>query len=82
VASAIVLQRHFGWKAGVPACAVAAYIGVSRLSQNKHYASDVVFGAAVGMVAGRAVTVGRGRARFEMAPFPAGAGIGFTLVQR
>jgi len=58
-ASATVLQRHFGWKVGVPAFAVATYVGVSRIQTQRHYASDVVFGAAIGIMAGRTVTLGR-----------------------
>jgi membrane-associated phospholipid phosphatase len=81
-ATASVLQRHYGWKAGVPAYGLAAYVAASRLSENKHYASDVIFGAALGIVAGRAVTVGHGASTFALMPIavPKGAGIGLTLV--
>lgn len=83
-ATATVLQRHFGWKAGIPAYAFATYVAGSRLQENKHFASDVIVGAALGIVSGRAVTVGRGRATFALAPFaaPGGAGVGLTLVGR
>jgi len=83
-ASATVLQRHFGWKAGIPAYAFATYVAGSRLQENKHFASDVLVGAALGIVSGRAVTVGRGRATFALSPFaaPGGAGVGLTLVGR
>jgi membrane-associated phospholipid phosphatase len=82
-ASATVLQRHFGWKAGIPAYAVASYVATSRIRDNRHYLSDVVFGAAIGMVAGRTVTIGRGDTRFALTPIAAssGGGIGFTLVK-
>ena len=81
-ATATVLQRHFGWKVGVPAYAFASYVAGSRLQENRHYASDVMVGAALGIVSGRAVTVGRGRATFAVSPFAAhgGGGIGFSLV--
>ncbi len=81
-ASATVLQRHFGWKAGIPAYAVAAYVAASRVQQERHHLSDVVFGAAIGMVAGRTVTIGRGDARFALAPtvVPGGGGVGVTWV--
>jgi membrane-associated phospholipid phosphatase len=81
-ATAAVVARHFGWKAGVPAYGLAAYIGISRLHESKHYLSDVLFGAAVGMVSGRTVTIGRGAATFAVAPFAArgGGGVSFTLV--
>lgn len=83
-ATAAVLQRHFGWRAGVPAYGLAAYVAGSRLQENRHYLSDVVFGAAIGMVAGRTVTIGRGPASFAVAPLaaPGGAGVSLTWVGR
>ncbi len=60
-ASAAGLRRHLGWKVGLPAYGVAAYVAASRLQENRHYASDVIFGAAIGIVAGRTVTVGFAR---------------------
>jgi membrane-associated phospholipid phosphatase len=79
-ATATVLQRHLGWKVGVPAYAVASYVAASRVQMKRHYLSDVAFGAAVGIIAGRTVTVGHGNARFAVAPVatPGGGGVGFT----
>ena len=79
-ATAAVLQRHLGWKAGVPAYGVAAYVAASRIQMKRHYLSDVAFGAAIGIMAGRTVTIGRGEARFAIAPAaaPGGAGVNFT----
>ena len=67
-ASATVLQRHFGWKVGVPAFAVASYVAASRVQEKRHFLSDVAFGATLGIIAGRTVTVGRGEARFAVSP--------------
>jgi len=55
-AAATVLQQHLGYKAALPTYAVATYVAMSRLHDNRHYASDVVFGAALGVVVGRSVT--------------------------
>jgi membrane-associated phospholipid phosphatase len=55
-AFASVLWRHLGWKAAVPTYTVASYVAISRLHENVHFLSDVVFGAAVGIISGRAVT--------------------------
>ncbi len=80
-ASATVLQRHFGWKVGVPAYAVAAYVAGSRLAERRHFASDVIIGAGVGIVSARAVTVGRGTSRFALTPTAVpgrGAGVALT----
>ncbi len=81
-ATATVLQSHFGWKAGLPAYAVAAWVGASRVQMKRHYVSDVIAGAAIGLVAGRSVTVGRGDMRFAVSPtiVDGGAGVNFTLV--
>jgi membrane-associated phospholipid phosphatase len=79
-AAATVLQRHFGWKAGAPAYALASYVATSRIHDKRHFLSDVTFGAAVGIVSGWAVTVGHGKAEFSVAPIATrgGGGIGFT----
>ena len=83
-ATATVVQRHFGWKAGVPAYAVASYVAASRVHAKRHFLSDVAFGAVVGVVAGRTVTVGRGRARFALSPAvsPNQAGVSLVLLDK
>jgi membrane-associated phospholipid phosphatase len=52
---ATVFERHYGWKLGAPAYALAATMGYSRLVRDKHYLSDVVAGAALGYIVGRTV---------------------------
>jgi hypothetical protein len=83
-ATATVLQRHFGWRVGIPAYGLAAFVGASRLQQNRHYLSDVIFGAAIGIVSGRTTTIGHGKAAFAVAPFGVGGGggVSFTLLPR
>jgi len=66
-AAATVLQRHFGWKLGIPSYALASYVGASRIQNRRHYLSDVTFGAALGVIAGRTATLGRQRA-FTISP--------------
>lgn len=53
-ATATSLAYAYGWKAGVPAYLLATAIGASRVSQNTHWISDVVSGAALGIYWGRA----------------------------
>lgn len=79
-ASATVLHREFGWKVGIPAYAVASYIGFSRIEHKRHYLSDVLFGAAIGMVSGRAIGINVGQKRFNMTPVaaPGGGGVAFV----
>lgn len=74
-AAATVLEQHLGYRAGVPTYLVASYVAMSRLHDNVHKASDVVFGAAVGIVVGRTVTW-HGR-NFYASPMllPGGGGI-------
>ena len=83
-AAATVLQRHFGWKTGVPAYAMASFVAASRIHEKRHFLSDVTFGAAVGIVSGWAVTVGHGKAQMSVAPIatPGGGGVGFTWTGR
>jgi membrane-associated phospholipid phosphatase len=80
-ATASVLHQELGWKAGVPAYAVAAWIGASRMEGKRHYFSDVVAGATIGILAGRSVTIGRGAAKFEISPLAAPGGIGVNFVR-
>ena len=54
-AAATVIERHLGWRKSVLGYAIASYVAMSRLHDNRHYLSDVMFGAAVGSIAGRTV---------------------------
>lgn len=80
-ATASVLQSDLGWKAGVPAYAIATWVAASRVQMKRHYVSDVVAGAAVGILAGRSVTVGRGSARFSLSPTVVPGGVGVSAVK-
>ena len=55
-AAATVLQQHLGWKWAVPTYTIASYVAMSRLVDERHWASDVVAGAAEGIIVGRSVT--------------------------
>jgi hypothetical protein len=54
-ALATVAQRHYGWKVGVPSYLAASAIGLSRIEYNRHYFSDVLAGATLGIITGRTV---------------------------
>lgn len=54
-ATASVLGSHFGWKVGAPAYAVGAFVSWARVRDGHHWLTDVVVGAAIGTIAGRAV---------------------------
>lgn len=68
---AAVASDYYGWKAGLPLYTLAGLIGWSRLDERDHDLSDVVFGAALGFVIGKAVS-GRqltGDSRIELRPW-------------
>ena len=67
-AAASVLARHYGWKAAVPAYLGASYIAASRVHDNRHYLSDVIFGSAMGIAGQRTVTLHAGRYGISFAP--------------
>ena len=48
--SAEFLRRRYGWSWGLPAYAVAGFVGYSRVDAREHYAGDVLAGAAIGAV--------------------------------
>lgn len=56
---ASVLQSMEGWQYGVPTYVAASAIAFSRLDANRHFLSDVVFGAALGSC------IGWGTSRFH-----------------
>jgi len=55
-AIATALERHLGWKGAAPVYVFSSYVASSRLHDNRHYLSDVIFGATVGIISGRTVT--------------------------
>jgi membrane-associated phospholipid phosphatase len=89
-ALAAVAERHYGWKVGVPAYALASVVGASRIQQDKHFLSDVVGGATLGYIVGRTVVRVNGRPQdassrgtaIEIAPLWAGGtrGVRLTVV--
>jgi hypothetical protein len=79
-AAATIIERHLGWKNAAVGYAIAAYVASSRLHDNVHYVSDVVFGAAVGTIAGRTVTQ-HGRETWAFAPAPVAGGYGLFFTR-
>jgi membrane-associated phospholipid phosphatase len=74
-ASAAVLERHFGYRASWPMFVIAGYVAASRLTDNRHFASDVLFGSALGMATGWTVVGRHGRETFSVYPVPVKGGI-------
>lgn len=53
--AAVILWDRYGAGAGIPAAAIAAFTALSRVTLEKHYPSDVIAGAAIGISVGLAV---------------------------
>jgi hypothetical protein len=85
---ASMLDEFYGPKVGVPAYAFASLIAYRMMDSGDHWASDVVFGAAIGWVVGH--TFGAKQRQLEIAGFKvlpytasnSGSVIGVNLVKR
>jgi membrane-associated phospholipid phosphatase len=53
--AASYFDTAYGHRVGIPLYGLAAFIGYSRLAQEKHYFSDVVAGATLGVIVGKAM---------------------------
>ena len=51
--AATIAHDLYGSKVSVPAYVLAGLTGLSRIHDNKHYLSDVIFGASLGIALGR-----------------------------
>lgn len=74
-ATASVLERHLGYRAAWPTFAIAGYVATSRLHDNRHYLSDVLFGSALGVATGWTVVGRHGRSNYTMTPVPLRGGV-------
>jgi len=77
-AFATALERHIHWRAAIPAYIFSSYVAISRLPANRHWLSDTVFGATVGIIAGRTVTRHGSKFPVVIAPMPQGVFVGYT----
>ena len=81
-ATASVLERHFGYRGAWPTFVIATYVATSRLHDNRHFLSDVLFGAAVGVSSGWTVVGRHGRSAFALEPVPVRGGMMVALTSR
>jgi membrane-associated phospholipid phosphatase len=81
-ATASVLERHLGYRGSWPMFLIATYVATSRLHDNRHYLSDVFFGAAVGVSSGWTVVGRHGRSAFALAPMPVRGGMMLALTRK
>lgn len=79
-ATASVLERHLGYRGAWPTFVVASYVAASRLHDNRHFLSDVLFGSALGIASGWTVVGRHGRSDYAVLPAPTRGGAMVTVV--
>ena len=77
-AKATINQEAAAW----PTLLIATYVAMSRLHDNRHFLSDVVFGSAVGISTGWTVVGRHGRSQFALTPMPIPGGMGVALSRK
>ena len=80
-AAASVIERHFGYRGAIPTMLIATYVGMSRLHDNRHYLSDVMFGSALGTATGWTIVGRHGRSEYALLPLPVRGGMGVQLAR-
>jgi membrane-associated phospholipid phosphatase len=80
-AAASVLERHLGYRGAWPTFVIAAYVATSRLHDNRHFLSDVLFGSALGIASGWTVVGRHGRSTYALIPAPVRGGMMVTLTR-
>jgi len=80
-AAASIIERHLGYRAAWPTLLVATYVATSRLHDNRHFVSDVVFGSAIGMATGWTIVGRHGRNEYTLLPVPVRGGFVLALTK-
>jgi membrane-associated phospholipid phosphatase len=81
-ALASVIDVMYGHKIGIPLYAFAGFIGFSRIVDNEHFLSDVLFGAVLGTVIGRTAAgfyKKKQNINFSLLPYTTGDNIGLSF---
>jgi len=78
-ATAAVLERHLGLRGAWPTMLLASYVAISRLHDNRHFLSDVVFGAALGTATGWTVVGRHGRSSYTWMPVKTPGGMAVVV---
>ena len=79
-AAAASLEQRYGWKVGIPAHLLAAFVGLARVEADRHYWQDVVVGAAIGEAAGLLLGDHHHHERHMLVgEAPAVSGVGFAI---
>jgi membrane-associated phospholipid phosphatase len=81
-ATASVLERHLGYRGAWPTFAIAAYVATSRLHDNRHFLSDVLFGGALGIASGWTIVGRHGRSNYALMPVPVRRGVMVAVTRK
>lgn len=77
--AASFLQIRYGWDYGLPAYAIAGFVGYSRVEAKKHHWGDVIAGAVLGWAASEITTVRFENFSMTAEPGYANTPLGLTL---
>lgn len=80
-ATAAVIQRDYGVAVSVPFYALGGLVSWSRVRTSHHWLSDVVFGGALGIASGLAVTHGQPK-RWSVVPVKTPGGAALYVIRR
>jgi membrane-associated phospholipid phosphatase len=80
-AAAATITNRYGWKAGLPAQVVAAFVGLSRIEARKHDVADVLVGAAIGETSGFLITSKRNN-NVQVFPWASTKSAGISVAAR
>ena len=69
-AAARLVQRRYGNRVAFPLYAVGGFTAAGRVAGTRHYVSDVIAGATVGLIVGSSVSIGD-QVRPDGTPAPA-----------
>ena len=72
------VYRRYGPRWGVPAYAVAAYTGATRIDAERHYVDDVISSFSLGLISNWLFTTPISE-RVAVNPMLAGSGVGFSV---
>ena len=81
-ATAGIVDAHFGWKVGVPAYAMSSWIAWSRVRDQAHYLSDIIWGSALGLSVSRAVIAGHHSNTWTVVPTATRTSVAFYVIRK
>jgi membrane-associated phospholipid phosphatase len=77
--AASFLQIRYGWDYGLPAYALASFVGYSRVEAKKHHWGDVIAGAVLGWGASEITTIRYRNVNINASPGYGETPLGFSL---